>query len=168
MALEDPRNVIRWLLAPRNQRELEVLELLKSGELRAPELQDQLNLEHPQPVYRSLEYLQDRGLVSRFQDLSEEQRGATYEVSPIGSRVLEAVHDVQELLSERQVGVERAVVEYTATGVSVRTGRRRREEGDVPLPSEGETVHLTDTGGASLEIGSFSEGSPDDEVVMRA
>lgn len=167
MALEDPRDVVRWLLAPRNQRELEVLEVLEEGEFRARDLQERLGLDHPQKLYRSLEYLQDRGLVSQFHDLSGDRRGATYEISPIGSRILDAVHEVQDLLSEGGVEVERELVQSTTSGVRIRV-RTRRARGDQSLPSLDQTIHLTDAGVAVLEIGSFSDGSPEEELVVRA
>lgn len=167
MALEDPRDVVRWLLAPRNQRELEVLEVLAQGEFRAPDLQGRLDLDHPQKLYRSLEYLQDRGLVSQFRDLSGKRRGATYKISPIGSRVLAAVHDVQELLSEGRAEVEREVVQSTTSSIRIRVGKGRGK-GDQRLPSLDQTIRLTEAGVAVLEIGSFSDGSAKEELVVRA
>lgn len=149
MALEDPRSVIRWLLSPENERHLSVLEVLSSGEHTALGLQERLNLGHPQMIYRSLEYLQDRGLVSEFRDLSGEQDGAIYEISPIGDRVLGAVREVQALLSDRPEGGYQAFVH------SVRSG------------AVDATVQISRGAEVFTEVGSFSEGSKDETVTVR-
>lgn len=150
MALEDPRGVIRWLLAPENQRHLQVLEALSGGESRAPDLKDTLGIDHPQKVYRSLSYLQDRGLVSEFRDFSGKQTGAIYEVSPIGSRVLEAVHEVQDLIAGPHLGSRDTVVQSARTGAMETTVRL----------DQGEEVRM--------EIGSRSQGTDEDTVTVQA
>lgn len=150
MALEDPRGVIRWLLSPDNERHLEVLDTLSSGEQTAPDLQSCLDIDHPEMVYRSLRYLQDRGLVSEFRDFSEEQDGAIYEISPIGERILEAVREVQDLLSDRSASSRHAFAH------SVRSG------------AFDQTIQLRRGAEVFAEIGTYSEGDPEDTVTVRA
>jgi DNA-binding PadR family transcriptional regulator len=89
-------------------------------------------------------------LVSQLRDLSGEREGAIYEISPIGSRVLEAVREVQDLLTERSDESREAVVH------SVRSA------------AFDTTVQITRGAEVQTEIGSYSEGFEDDTVTVRA
>lgn len=96
MTLEES---VKWLIQPENERHRHVLEILRKKSLTAPEIGKAAGIDHPQKVYRSLEYLEDRGLVDRFYD-SEVGGDQIYvfEASTLGKEAMRLVERVDKVL----------------------------------------------------------------------
>lgn len=95
MTLEES---VKWLIQPKNERHLRVLQVLGKKTLTAPDLQQAVGIDHPQKVYRSLGYLEDRGLVDRFYDSDLGDRAYAFEASPLGREALDLVGRIDEVL----------------------------------------------------------------------
>lgn len=88
MSDSDPiREALGWLLLEENARGLRVLQVATEGPIPAGELQSRAGIEHPQQLYRVLDYLEDRGLIDRLYE--RQARREVFSTSPLGRRALE-------------------------------------------------------------------------------
>lgn len=101
MASRSPLNeAVRWLVQPEADRDLALLRVLLKRPFTATELKRATGIEHDAQLHRSLNYLDDRGLLDRFYDTSKTKRGNVYAASAMGRRALELVDHVETYLRE--------------------------------------------------------------------
>lgn len=101
--MTSPANVrleeaVRWLIHEKNRREFEILCFLQKGPFTAVQLKALAEIQHDAQLHRSLEYLNDYGLLDSFFDASVNRRGHLYQASPIGRRAYELSQRVEEFL----------------------------------------------------------------------
>lgn len=101
MPLNPPlKDAVRWLIESGNKRERELLQFLRKGPHAAGDLKAFLGVKHDPQLFRSLDQLDDYGLIERHYDTGKTRRGQVYSASPLGVRALDLADRVDSYIEE--------------------------------------------------------------------